>query len=178
MCPSYQVTGEEEHSTRGRARLLFEMLDGHGDSPIAGGWRSDAVRDALDLCLACKGCKTDCPANVDMATYKAEFLAHHWHGRLWRRPRSDVTLGWLPAHGRAVTRLRLAGLVNAVTPRPGAAPGGRAGRRAWNRVRCRCSRAERLQQWHAAPGAQRGDGRVRHGFAVAGHASPTISIRT
>ena len=87
MCPSYQVTHEEEHSTRGRARLLFEMLDGHGDSPVKGGWRSEAVRDALDLCLACKGCKTDCPANVDMATYKAEFLAHHWKGRQWRRPR-------------------------------------------------------------------------------------------
>ncbi|MGH3165291.1 MAG: FAD-binding and (Fe-S)-binding domain-containing protein, partial [Trebonia sp.] len=77
MCPSYQVTMEEEHSTRGRARLLFEMLNGHGDSPVDDGWRSKAVKDALDLCLACKGCKTDCPANVDMATYKAEFLAHH-----------------------------------------------------------------------------------------------------
>jgi FAD/FMN-containing dehydrogenase len=61
MCPSYQVTGEEEHSTRGRARLLFEMLDGHGDSPVTGGWRSPAVRQALDLCLSCKGCKTDSP---------------------------------------------------------------------------------------------------------------------
>ena len=78
MCPSDQVTQEEEHSTRGRARLLFEMMHGHDDSPVTDGWRSTAVRDALDLCLACKGCKTDCPANVDMATYKAEFLAHHW----------------------------------------------------------------------------------------------------
>ena len=93
MCPSYQVTQEEEHSTRGRARLLFEMMHGHDDSPITDGWRSTAVRDALDLCLACKGCKTDCPASVDMATYKAEFLAHHWAGRPWRRPRSDLTLG-------------------------------------------------------------------------------------
>ena len=81
MCPSYQVTLEEEHSTRGRARLLFEMLNGHGDSPVTGGWRSGEVKDALDLCLACKGCKSDCPANVDMATYKAEFLAHHYQGR-------------------------------------------------------------------------------------------------
>ncbi|MFY9669360.1 MAG: FAD-binding and (Fe-S)-binding domain-containing protein, partial [Trebonia sp.] len=83
MCPSYQVTLEEEHSTRGRARLLFEMLNGHGDSPVTGGWRSEEVKDALDLCLACKGCKSDCPANVDMATYKAEFLAHHYQGRPW-----------------------------------------------------------------------------------------------
>jgi FAD/FMN-containing dehydrogenase/Fe-S oxidoreductase len=119
MCPSYQVTMEEEHSTRGRARLLFEMLDGHGDSPVGDGWRSEAVRDALDLCLACKGCKKDCPANVDMATYKAEFLAHHWKGRQWRRPRSDLALGWLPLAARAVSRLRLAPLVNTLTHTPG-----------------------------------------------------------
>jgi len=119
MCPSYQVTSEEEHSTRGRARLLFEMLDGHGDSPVGDGWRSAAVRDALDLCLACKGCKTDCPANVDMATYKAEFLAQHWRGRQWRRPRSDLALGWLPVTARIMSRLRLGGLANAVTHAPG-----------------------------------------------------------
>ncbi|HXT88952.1 MAG TPA: FAD-binding and (Fe-S)-binding domain-containing protein, partial [Trebonia sp.] len=118
MCPSYQVTLEEEHSTRGRARLLFEMLDGHGDSPVTDGWRSDAVKDALDLCLACKGCKTDCPANVDMATYKAEFLAHHWQGRQWRRPRSDLALGWLPFAARAVTSLKLANVVNTATHTP------------------------------------------------------------
>jgi FAD/FMN-containing dehydrogenase/Fe-S oxidoreductase len=115
MCPSYQVTGEEEHSTRGRARLLFEMLNGHGDSPVTDGWRSTAVRDALDLCLACKGCKTDCPANVDMATYKAEFLAQHFRGRQWRRPRSDLSLGWLPAAARVISSLRLASPANALT---------------------------------------------------------------
>jgi Fe-S oxidoreductase len=118
MCPSYQVTMEEEHSTRGRARLLFEMLNGHGDSPVTGGWRSDEVKDALDLCLACKGCKSDCPANVDMATYKAEFLAHHWQGRQWRRPRSDLALGWLPLTARAVSRLKLAPVVNTATQVP------------------------------------------------------------
>ncbi|MGH3745615.1 MAG: FAD-binding and (Fe-S)-binding domain-containing protein, partial [Mycobacteriales bacterium] len=78
MCPSYMVTREEEHSTRGRARLLFEMLGGHADSAVTGGWRSPSVRDALDLCLACKGCKRDCPVEVDMATMKAEFLAQHY----------------------------------------------------------------------------------------------------
>jgi FAD/FMN-containing dehydrogenase/Fe-S oxidoreductase len=92
MCPSYMVTREEEHSTRGRARLLFEMLQG---DPLGDGWRSPAVAEALDLCLACKGCRRDCPVNVDMATYKAEFLAHHYAGRL--RPRDHYTLGWLPA---------------------------------------------------------------------------------
>lgn len=94
MCPSYRATGEEEHSTRGRSRLLFEMLSGHDDSPIRDGWRSTAVRDALDLCLACKGCLNDCPVNVDMATYKAEFLSHHYAGRI--RPASHYTMGWLP----------------------------------------------------------------------------------
>ena len=82
MCPSYRVTREEEHSTRGRARLLFEMLQGHDDSPVTDGWRSPEVRDALDLCLSCKGCKKDCPVGVDMATYKAEFLSSPLRGRL------------------------------------------------------------------------------------------------
>ncbi|MFK8908153.1 FAD-binding and (Fe-S)-binding domain-containing protein [Streptomyces sp. YS-3] len=98
MCPSYRATGEEEHSTRGRSRLLFEMLGGHTDSPVTDGWRSTAVRDALDLCLACKGCKSDCPTGVDMATYKAEFLSHHYAGRL--RPAAHYALGWLPLWAR------------------------------------------------------------------------------
>jgi FAD/FMN-containing dehydrogenase/Fe-S oxidoreductase len=113
MCPSYQVTHEEEHSTRGRARLLFEMLQGHPDSPTRDGWRSDEVRDALDLCLACKGCRQDCPANVDMATYKAEFLSHHYAGRL--RPRADYATGYLPAVAQVVTRLGLAAVTNTVS---------------------------------------------------------------
>src|SRR5205823_9752470 len=88
MCPSYMVTGEEMHSTRGRARLLFEMLQGN---PLRDGWRSEAVKEALDLCLSCKGCKGDCPVSVDMATYKAEFLSHHYHHRL--RPRHAYVFG-------------------------------------------------------------------------------------
>lgn len=116
MCPSYQVTLEEEHSTRGRARLLFEMMNGHPDGTIHDGWRSKDVRDALDLCLACKGCKQDCPANVDMATYKAEFLAHHYAGRL--RPRADYALGWLPLLARAVDRTSTAAALNAASRRP------------------------------------------------------------
>jgi FAD/FMN-containing dehydrogenase/Fe-S oxidoreductase len=116
MCPSYQATLEEEHSTRGRARMLFEMLNGHGDGPIRDGWRSTAVRDALDLCLACKGCKHDCPVDVDMATYKAEFLAHHYQRRL--RPRSHYTLGWLPVLARTVTAAHAARVVNAFTSSP------------------------------------------------------------
>src|SRR5262249_9797473 len=88
MCPSYMVTGDERHSTRGRARLLFEMLQGE---VIEGGWHSAAVHRALDLCLACKGCKGECPTQVDMATYKAEFLSHYYARRL--RPMSAYTMG-------------------------------------------------------------------------------------
>lgn len=91
MCPSYRATGDENASTRGRARLLQEML--RGDT-VRTGWRSTEVRDALDLCLSCKACATDCPVGVDMATYKAEFLHHHYRGR--PRPRSHYSLGWLP----------------------------------------------------------------------------------
>jgi FAD/FMN-containing dehydrogenase/Fe-S oxidoreductase len=80
MCPSFMVTREEKDTTRGRAHLLFEMLQGE----VIGknGWKDESVKDALDLCLACKGCKGDCPVNVDMATYKAEFLSHYYKGRL------------------------------------------------------------------------------------------------
>ena len=80
MCPSYMVTREEKHSTRGRARLLWEMLN--SNTLQKNGWRNESVKDALDLCLACKGCKADCPMNVDMATYKAEFLSHYYKHRL------------------------------------------------------------------------------------------------
>jgi FAD/FMN-containing dehydrogenase/Fe-S oxidoreductase len=88
MCPSFRGTHEERYSTRGRSRLLFELSKGQ---PLADGWRSEAVRDALDLCLACKGCKHDCPVNVDMATYKAEFMAWHYRHRL--RPASAYSMG-------------------------------------------------------------------------------------
>lgn len=91
MCPSYRATREEKHSTRGRARLLFEMLAG---DVVKKGWRSPEVREALDLCLGCKGCKTDCPVGVDMATYKVEFLSRFYR---WRpRPASHYGMGALP----------------------------------------------------------------------------------
>src|ERR1041385_7357605 len=79
MCPSYMVTREEKQSTRGRARLLWEMLN--NSALQKQGWRDESVKDALDLCLSCKGCKADCPMNVDMATYKAEFLSHYYKHR-------------------------------------------------------------------------------------------------
>ncbi|MGW7429113.1 FAD-binding and (Fe-S)-binding domain-containing protein [Streptomyces sp. NPDC054861] len=91
MCPSYRATGEERHSTRGRARLLHEMALGE---VVTDGWRSEEVLEALDLCLSCKGCRSDCPVGIDMAAYKAEFLHRHYEGR--RRPWSHVTMGRLP----------------------------------------------------------------------------------
>ena len=104
MCPSYQVTLEEKHSTRGRARLLFEMM--RSDSPLKDGWRNAEVKEALDLCLACKGCLHECPVRVDMATYKAEFLSHYYSRRV--RPRQAYALGlirWEAQLGSRVPRL-------------------------------------------------------------------------
>ncbi|WP_371645474.1 FAD-binding protein [Streptomyces sp. NBC_00597] len=107
MCPSFRVTGDEKDSTRGRARVLYEMTQGE---VITDGWRSTEVRDVLDLCLSCKGCSTDCPVGVDVATYKSEFLHHHYKGRI--RPASHYTMGWLPLLSRAASRAP--GLANAV----------------------------------------------------------------
>ena len=106
MCPSYLATRDEKDSTRGRARVLQEMANG---TLVRGGWRSAEVHDALELCLACKGCATDCPAGVDMATYKAEILYQSYRRRL--RPASHYTLGWLPRWARLASRAP--GLANA-----------------------------------------------------------------
>jgi FAD/FMN-containing dehydrogenase/Fe-S oxidoreductase len=90
MCPSYMVTGEEMHSTRGRARLLFEMMEG---DVVKNGWKDEAVHEALHLCLSCKGCKGECPVSVDMATYKAEFMSHYYEGRM--RPLNAYAFGMI-----------------------------------------------------------------------------------
>ena len=107
MCPSYMVTREEQHSTRGRAHLLFEML--HGET-ITSGWESEEVKHALDLCLACKACKSECPVSVDMATYKAEFLAHHYERR--SRPLRAQLFGHIDWWAELASRV--APFVNAV----------------------------------------------------------------
>jgi FAD/FMN-containing dehydrogenase/Fe-S oxidoreductase len=108
MCPSYRATGDEKDSTRGRARVLYEMVQGE---VITDGWQSEEAEEALDLCLSCKGCKSDCPVGVDMAAYKAEFLHQHYKGRL--RPASHYSLGWLPLWSRLAGLAP--GLVNRVT---------------------------------------------------------------
>jgi Fe-S oxidoreductase len=112
MCPSFMVTREERHSTRGRARMLFEMMREAGERRHP--WRDEGVKDALDLCLACKGCKGDCPVRVDMATYKAEFLSHYYEGRV--RPRAAYALGLIQRWSRLAAMAP--GPVNALTHAP------------------------------------------------------------
>jgi FAD/FMN-containing dehydrogenase/Fe-S oxidoreductase len=114
MCPSFMVTREEMHTTRGRTHLLFEMLQGE---LLPGGWRNREVKESLDLCLACKGCKSECPVNVDLASYKAEFLAHYYQGRL--RPRSAYAMGLIYRWARLAARVP--GLANFITHTPGLA---------------------------------------------------------
>jgi FAD/FMN-containing dehydrogenase/Fe-S oxidoreductase len=112
MCPSYMVTFDEQHSTRGRSRILYEMLQG---DVIADGFRSEEVHEALDLCLSCKGCKGECPVNVDMATYKAEFLSRYYKRRL--RPPEAYSMGLIMFHARLASLVP--GLANAVAGAPG-----------------------------------------------------------
>ncbi|MDI3419425.1 FAD-binding and (Fe-S)-binding domain-containing protein [Streptomyces luteolus] len=114
MCPSYRATRDEKDSTRGRARVLYEMVQG---DVVTAGWRSKEARESLDLCLSCKGCKSDCPVGVDMATYKAEFLHHHYRGRL--RPVTHYSLGRLPLWARLAGKAPR--LANAVTQNRAAA---------------------------------------------------------
>ena len=114
MCPSYRATREEKHSTRGRARLLFEMLRGE---VITDGWKSKEVYDALDLCLACKGCTSDCPVSVDIPTYKAEFLYHHFKSPTRMRPRYAYAMGFIDQALRLATKVPE--LANFATQTPG-----------------------------------------------------------
>ncbi len=111
MCPSFRVTRDEEHSTRGRAHLLWEMTKG---GVIQNGWRDEHVKHSLDLCLACKGCKSDCPVGVDVATYKSEFLSHYYEGR--RRPRSAYAFANIDIWARLASNAP--GLVNLTTQMP------------------------------------------------------------
>lgn len=95
MCPTYRVTMEEKHTTRGRAHLLFEMMQ---NDVLTDAWRDEEVFSSLDLCIGCKGCKVDCPVHVDIATYKSEFLAHYYR---WRaRPRSHYAMGLIGVWSR------------------------------------------------------------------------------
>jgi Fe-S oxidoreductase len=140
MCPSYMATGEEKHSTRGRARLLFEMMRGDTLDDL---WKSREVEEALDLCLACKGCKSDCPVHVDMATYKAEFRAQHYRGRL--RPRSAYSMGlihrwaraaaWAPSLANLASGTSLAKWIAGISPHRRMPPFAKQTFRGWFRSR-------------------------------------------
>jgi FAD/FMN-containing dehydrogenase/Fe-S oxidoreductase len=157
MCPSYQVTREEKHSTRGRARLLFEMLRGE---VITDGWQSREVADALDLCLACKGCTSDCPVDVDMPTYKAEFRYHHYKSlRRWRG-RHAYALGLIDQASRLAARMPE--LVNAATHTPGLARLAKVAAGLDRRRPLPRFAPMTLQQWFA----QRGGTRNPHGPRV------------
>ena len=116
MCPSWRATHEEEHSTRGRAHLLWEMTQSldRNDVVIRDGWRSEEVKHSLDLCLACKGCKSDCPVSVDVATYKAEFLSHYYEGRT--RPLNAYAFGNIDLWASLASNAP--GLVNLTTQLP------------------------------------------------------------
>ncbi|WP_072802485.1 FAD-binding and (Fe-S)-binding domain-containing protein [Rhodococcoides yunnanense] len=114
MCPSFRATGDEKDSTRGRARVLQEMV--RSSATVAAGWASEDVKESLDLCLSCKACSSDCPVGVDMATYKSEFLDHHYAGK--RRPLAHYSLGWLPRWLK-VTSLLAPVLDRMLTPRTG-----------------------------------------------------------
>ncbi|MFT8396049.1 FAD-binding and (Fe-S)-binding domain-containing protein [Propionibacterium sp.] len=113
MCPSYQATGDEKDSTRGRSRALQEMINGE----LVKGWRSPELAEALEFCLACKGCRRDCPTGIDMAAYKSRVLYHRFRHRL--RPMSHYAMGKLPTWGRLVTTLRVGRLGNLFTQTPG-----------------------------------------------------------
>jgi len=118
MCPSYMATREEQHSTRGRAHLLWELMQGEVLDPD---WHNEGVREALDLCLSCKACKSECPVNVDVATYKAEFLAHYYGDRL--RPLQHYAFGFMDrlAHAASLIPGITPGLANLPLSVPGVA---------------------------------------------------------
>jgi FAD/FMN-containing dehydrogenase/Fe-S oxidoreductase len=151
MCPSFMATREEQHSTRGRARLLFEMLQG---TPLDRGWRDEHVKEALDLCLSCKGCKGDCPVGVDMATYKAEFLAHYYAGRL--RPRQAYAFGLIMYWARLAALAP--GLVNLLTQAPGLRALAKAATGMAPRRRIPAFAARTFQAWFARRDQHAGGG--------------------
>jgi FAD/FMN-containing dehydrogenase/Fe-S oxidoreductase len=152
MCPSYMVTMEEKHSTRGRAHLLWDMLQGDEHDV----WRSDDVLDALDLCLSCKGCTNECPVNVDMPTLKAEFLAHHYSHK--PRPRHAYAFGLIDQWARLVARAPAA--ANFVTQSPGLARLAKAAAGVAPQRRLPAFAQTSFQAWFAAREQRAGSRRV------------------
>ena len=168
MCPSYMATREEQHSTRGRAHLLWELLEGKvlGSENGATIWHNEAVREALDLCLSCKACKSECPVNVDVATYKAEFLAHYYAGRL-HKPQ-HYAFGFMDRLAHA------ASLIPGLTPRlanvPLAAPG------LSHAIKAILGVAQQRKLPRFAPRSFQHQWRLRSGAFVSGHEFPRADL--
>ncbi|RVW00091.1 FAD-binding and (Fe-S)-binding domain-containing protein [Rhodococcus spongiicola] len=172
MCPSYLATREEKDSTRGRAHVLQEMVNG---SLVSSGWRSAEVHDALELCLSCKGCASDCPTGVDMASYKSEVLHQSYRRRL--RPASHYSLGWLPRW--AALAGRAPRLVNALTRLPGVAPAALTLGGADRRRRVPQFAPTSFRRWYASTAAERrttGDPVVLFVDTFTDHFAPEIGI--
>jgi len=154
MCPSYMASLEEKYSTRGRARLLFEMMRGE---TITDGFANAEVEEALDFCLGCKGCKSDCPMHVDMATWKAEFRYHHYQGR--RRPRAAYAMGQIRRWAELAQTAP--GLVNLAARTPGLSGLGKRLAGIAPQRRIPAFARESFQAWRRAhPGAAGGKDRV------------------
>jgi len=174
MCPSYMATREEKDSTRGRARVLQEMVNG---SLVNQGWRSPEVHDALDLCLSCKGCASDCPTGVDMASYKSEVLHQSYRKRL--RPVSHYSLGWLPRW--AALAGRAPRLTNAVTRIPGVASAALTLGGADRRRQVPQFAPTSFQRWFASTATERratGDPVVLFVDTFTDHFTPEVGIAT
>jgi len=176
MCPSYLATRDEKDSTRGRARVLQELANG----TLVSGWDAPEVSEALDLCLSCKGCSSDCPAGIDMATYKSEALYQRYRRKL--RPLSHYSLGWLPRWAALTSRSpRLAALANALLRfMPAAALAKRLGGIDHRRDLPRFA-AESFRQWFAArpapvPSAAAGGGAAGGGAVTASGARKPVFL--
>ncbi len=175
MCPSYLATRDEKDSTRGRARVLQELANG----TLVSGWDAPEVAEALDLCLSCKGCSSDCPTGIDMATYKAEALYQRYRRRL--RPASHYALGWLPRWAALTTRApglaRLANLSLGVAPARGAGQARSAASTA--RRDLPTFAPESFRQWFAArrPAGPAPSGHRPAGAAVGGHVHQRLRPR-
>jgi Fe-S oxidoreductase len=168
MCPSYLATRDEKDSTRGRARVLQEMVNG---TLVRDSWRSSEVRESLDLCLACKGCMSDCPTGIDMATYKAEVLHQAYRRRL--RPVSHYSLGWLPRWARLASKAPR--LANAALGGPAAPLGKRLAGIDARRDPPRFARRT-FRQWFAGRPAAPGDPVTLWVDTFTNHFTPDVGV--
>ncbi|WP_045878535.1 FAD-binding and (Fe-S)-binding domain-containing protein [Pseudofrankia sp. DC12] len=160
MCPSFLATRDEKDSTRGRARVLQELANGS----LVAGYRSKELAESLDLCLSCRGCASDCPTGIDMATYKSEVLHQKYRRRL--RPAAHYSLGWLPRLARVASQAPR--LANAALRAPGAARLAKAAGGVDSRRELPVFAPRTFRQWFANRGQARPDGVDRVPASAAG----------